>query len=132
MMASKKARQYGSTILHEDCLADVEPLVVADLAAPTVSASVEVVLRTACMMDRINCSYRDRLMDAVRLYTPCDQIPHVVMELNKRILAGIELRRREAAAMVQVAPDAPSEVKKAMGGAASPRGRIGRAYPFEE
>lgn len=89
---SKRSRPMG----HEDPLADVEPLLLSEFEVYG-DPAVELVLRHAARMVRNNEPYRARLVEAIRLYIRCDQVPHVVMALNKRILAAADRRRRDDA-----------------------------------
>jgi hypothetical protein len=85
-MSKSKSRGPQRPFVQEDSLADVQPLLASEFEDYG-DQGVELVLRTAARMDRRD-SYRERLADAIRLYIRCDQVPHVVLALNKRILAA--------------------------------------------
>ncbi len=100
MSKSKGSRR---SFIQEDCLADAKPLVLSEFEDYGVAA-LELVLCKAAEMDRRQ-SYRERLVDAVRLYVRCDRVPYVVMELNKRILEAADVKRREDAMLKVTDPD---------------------------
>lgn len=80
-------------MVQEDSLADVRPLTLAEFEDPGDEA-VEVVLRGAAEMDR-SIPYRKRLMCSLRWNIRCDDLPRVVVAMNKRILAAAEKKSRE-------------------------------------
>lgn len=86
--------------LVRDSLADIETFVLTDLQ----EFGVEFVLRKAGEMSSL-LSYRERVEEALRLYVPSEELPWVVLELNKRILAAADKKRQEKAMPKATAPN---------------------------